>query len=151
MNIDIRQDSNSVTLMLAGRLDTSTSAQAAADIDSVLSTVAADCQLTCDVEQMNYISSSGLRILLTLTKRYKDFRITEAQPTVYEVLETTGFTKMMPVERALRRLSVEGCEVIGIGGVGTVYRLDGDTIIKVFREGTTLDEVRRENTMSKEA
>ncbi len=151
MNIDIRQDGNSVTLTLAGRLDTSTSAQAAADIDSALRTVAADCRLTCDVELMNYISSSGLRILLTLAKRFKDFRITEAQPTVYEVLETTGFTKMMPVERALRRLSVEGCEVIGIGGVGTVYRLDGDTIIKVFREGTTLDEVRREITMSKEA
>ncbi len=151
MNIDIRKDGNSVTLTLAGRLDTSTSAQAAADIDSALSAVGADCHLTCDVEQMNYISSSGLRILLSLAKRYKDFRITEAQPAVYEVLETTGFTKMMPVERALRRLSVEGCEVIGVGGVGTVYRLDGDTIIKVFRDGTTLDEVRREITMSKEA
>lgn len=151
MNIDIRKDGNSVTLTLAGRLDTSTSAQAAADIDSALSPVGANCHLTCDVEQMNYISSSGLRILLSLAKRYKDFRITEAQPAVYEVLETTGFTKMMPVERALRRLSVEGCEVIGVGGVGTVYRLDGDTIIKVFRDGTTLDEVRREITMSKEA
>lgn len=70
---------------------------------------------------------------------------------VYEILDTTGFTKIMTVERALRQLSVEGCEVIGVGGVGTVYRLDGDTIIKVFREGTTIDEVRREITMSKEA
>ncbi|MBQ9640376.1 MAG: STAS domain-containing protein [Bacteroidaceae bacterium] len=153
MNIDIRQDCNGMTLMLAGRLDTATATQASAAIDQALTTTASgtDCRLTCDAEQLEYISSSGLRILLSLARRYKDFRIVEAQPAVYEVLETTGFTKMMAVERALRRLSVEGCQVIGVGGVGTVYRLDGDTIIKVFREGTTLDEVRREINMSKEA
>ena len=151
MNIDIRHEGDSVTLILAGRLDTATSAKAGADIERALATVPVISRLTCDAGQLEYISSSGLRILLSLAKRYKDFRITEVQSLVYEVLDTTGFTKMMTVERALRQLSVEGCEVIGVGGVGTVYRLDGDTIIKVFREGTTIEEVRREITMSKEA
>ena len=151
MNIDIRHESDSVTLILAGRLDTATSAKASADIERALATVPVISRLTCDAGQLEYISSSGLRILLSLAKRYKDFRITEVQSLVYEVLDTTGFTKIMTVERALRQLSVEGCEVIGVGGVGTVYRLDGDTIIKVFREGTTIEEVRREITMSKEA
>ena len=151
MNIDIRHEGNSVTLILAGRLDTATSAKASADIERALATVPVISRLTCDAGQLEYISSSGLRILLSLAKRYKDFRITEVQSLVYEVLDTTGFTKIMTVERALRQLSVEGCEVIGVGGVGTVYRLDGDTIIKVFREGTTIEEVRREITMSKEA
>ncbi|MBQ4387762.1 MAG: phosphotransferase, partial [Prevotella sp.] len=151
MNIDIRHEGDSVTLILAGRLDTATSAKASADIERALATVPVISRLTCDAGQLEYISSSGLRILLSLAKRYKDFRITEVQSLVYEVLDTTGFTKIMTVERALRQLSVEGCEVIGVGGVGTVYRLDGDTIIKVFREGTTIEEVRREITMSKEA
>ena len=151
MNIDIRHEGDSVTLILAGRLDTATSAKASADIERALATVPIISRLTCDAGQLEYISSSGLRILLSLAKRYKDFRITEVQSLVYEVLDTTGFTKIMTVERALRQLSVEGCEVIGVGGVGTVYRLDGDTIIKVFREGTTIEEVRREITMSKEA
>lgn len=151
MNIDIRHEGDSVTLILAGRLDTATSAKASADIERALATVPVISRLTCDAGQLEYISSSGLRILLSLAKRYKDFRITEVQSMVYEVLDTTGFTKIMTVERALRQLSVEGCEVIGVGGVGTVYRLDGDTIIKVFREGTTIEEVRREITMSKEA
>lgn len=151
MNIDIRHKGDSVTLILAGRLDTATSAKASADIERALATVPVISRLTCDAGQLEYISSSGLRILLSLAKRYKDFRITEVQSLVYEVLDTTGFTKIMTVERALRQLSVEGCEVIGVGGVGTVYRLDGDTIIKVFREGTTIEEVRREITMSKEA
>ena len=151
MNIDIRHEGDSVTLILAGRLDTATSAKASADIERALATVPVISRLTCDAGQLEYISSSGLRILLSLAKRYKNFRITEVQSMVYEVLDTTGFTKIMTVERALRQLSVEGCEVIGVGGVGTVYRLDGDTIIKVFREGTTIEEVRREITMSKEA
>lgn len=151
MNIDIRHEGDSVTLILAGRLDTATSAKAGADIERALATVPVISRLTCDAGQLEYISSSGLRILLSLAKRYKDFRITEVQSLVYEVLDTTGFTKIMTVERTLRQLSVEGCEVIGVGGVGTVYRLDGDTIIKVFREGTTIEEVRREITMSKEA
>ena len=107
--------------------------------------------LVVDAEGLEYISSSGLRILLTLTKQYKDFRIISVQPAVYDVLNMTGFTKIMNVERALRNLSVDGCEIIGIGGVGTVYRLDDDTIIKVFREGTTIEEVRGEINMSKEA
>ena len=151
MSIDIRQEDSSMTLMLSGRLDTATSAQASAEIDNALKNASADISLTCDAERLEYISSSGLRILLGLAKRFKNFRITEVQPAVYEVLQTTGFTKIMTVERALRRLSVDGCKVIGVGGVGTVYRLDDDTIIKVFREGTTIGEVRSEITMSKEA
>jgi uncharacterized protein (TIGR02172 family) len=125
--------------------------QTSNDIDELLNTAGTIQRLTIDAGELEYIASSGLRILLTLAKRYKDFRIIDVSPEVYDVLNMTGFTKIMNVERALRQLSIEGCEMIGVGGVGTVYRLDGDTIIKVFREGTTMDEVSQEITMSKEA
>ena len=151
MIVEFKKDNDNATLILAGRLDTATSHQVSADIEGFLTNAPDISRLTCDLGQLEYISSSGLRILLKLAKRYKDFRVVEVQPRVYDVLNTTGFTKIMHVEHALRQFSVEGCEVIGVGGVGTVYRIDGDTIIKVFREGTTIDEVRREITMSKEA
>ncbi len=151
MKTTIRKDADEVIICLEGRLDTSTSPETSDTISRELNNIGTIGKLTCDASRLDYISSSGLRILLTLCKRYKDFRVTGVLPHVYEVLETTGFTKIMTIERAMRQLSVDGCEVIGIGGVGTVYRLDGDTIIKVFREGTSLDEVRREITMSKEA
>ena len=138
-------------LTIVGRLDTAAAQELSAGLEQTLTSQGTIDSLTVDAEGLEYISSSGLRILLTLTKRFKDFRIINVQTGVYDVLSMTGFTKIMTVERALRQLSVEGCEVIGIGGVGTVYRLDGDTIIKVFREGTTIDEVRSEITMSKEA
>lgn len=140
-----------MTIIFDGRLDTATSTDTNAKICRELEKIGPIHSLTCDADRLEYISSSGLRILLSLAKRYKDMRVTNVHSHVYMVLETTGFTKIMAVERATRRLSVEGCRLIGIGGVGKVYRLDGDTIIKVFREGTTMEEVRREITLSKEA
>ena len=151
MTTQLINNEGEATLTLCGRLDTAVSSQVSADINQLLATAGTIQHLTVDAGQLEYISSSGLRILLMLAKRFKDFRIKDVNPEVYDVLSMTGFTKMMTVERALRQLSIEGCEMIGVGGVGTVYRLDDDTIIKVFREGTTMDEVRKEIMMSKEA
>ena len=151
MTTTFEKTDKAMIVKLAGRLDTACSAQVTAEIDRTLAEAGEISALTCDCEHLEYISSSGLRILLMLSRRYKDFTVVNVQPQVYDVLETTGFTKIMQVSRAMRLLSVEGCQLIGIGGVGKVYRLDGDTIIKVFREGTTLEEVRHEIAMSKEA
>ena len=154
MTTTITTSGNDVTIIFDGRLDTATSAEASATINEQLSIIGSQLtivSITCDATRLVYISSSGLRILLSLVKKYKNFRVIGVQPQVYEVLETTRFTQIMTIERAMRLLSVEGCRLIGIGGVGKVYRLDGDTIIKVFREGTTMDEVRKEILLSKEA
>ena len=151
MTTTFQTNGNDVTIIFDGRLDTATSADTNAKICRELEKIGTIHSLTCDADRLEYISSSGLRILLSLAKRYKDIRVTNVHSHVYMVLETTGFTKIMSVERAMRSLSVKGCRLIGIGGVGKVYRLDGDTIIKVFREGTTMEEVRREITLSKEA
>ncbi len=151
MITQLTNNGGKVTLTLVGRLDTVAAQELNAELQPLLAKQDSIETLVVDAEGLEYISSSGLRILLTLTKQYKDFRIISVQPAVYDVLNMTGFTKIMNVERALRNLSVDGCEIIGIGGVGTVYRLDDDTIIKVFREGTTIEEVRGEINMSKEA
>ncbi len=151
MKTRITTNGTCTTLYLEGRLDTVASQEVQSDIENLLESARPVEQLVCDASQLTYLSSSGLRILLGLRKRFPNFRLTEVCPEVYQVLEMTGFTKMMTVERALRRMSVEGCEEIGRGGVGVVYRIDDDTIIKVFREGSDINEVRREITMSKEA
>ena len=43
---------------------------------------------------------------------------------------------------------MEGCEVIGQGGLGMVYRYDGDSIIKVYRPEVSLDYIKRERECS---
>ena len=150
MTIQFTNNNGDATITLCGRLDTSVSAKTKSEIDKHLAAGNIN-SLTMDAEGLEYISSSGLRILLTLAKSYKNFKVVGVNAEVYDVLSMTGFNKIIKVERALRQLSIDGCEQIGVGGVGTVFRLDGDTIIKVFREGTTIDEVRKEITMSKEA
>ena len=151
MTTQLTNNGGKGTLTLTGRLDTLAAQELNGQLNSLLSSAGTIDSLIVDAEELEYISSSGLRILLMLTKQYKQFQVINVQPAVYDVLSMTGFTKIMNVERALRRLSVDGCEVIGIGGVGIVYRLNEDTIIKVFRKGTSLEEVRSEITMSKEA
>jgi uncharacterized protein (TIGR02172 family) len=151
MTVQLTNIEGKATLTLSGRLDTAVSKTVGEETEQLLAASGAIESLTVDAEELEYISSSGLRILLTLAKRYKNFTVANVRPDVYDVLDMTGFTKIMKVERALRRLSIEGCQMIGIGGVGKVYRLDDDTIIKVFRDGTTIEEVRSEIEMSKEA
>ena len=151
MKISATNRNGQATLTIGGRMDTSATTQASAEIDSQLAACGKIDTLTCDAAGLEYISSSGLRGFLALAKQYKDFRVIETSSDVYQVLEMTGFTKIMNVEKAMRRFSVDGCQIIGRGGVGVVYRIDDDTIIKVFREGTTIDEVQTEITMAKES
>lgn len=151
MNCDLKNNNGQVLLTLEGRMDTSVISHITSEIYAWLNKQESVEGMTCDIHGVDYISSSGLRLILQLAKQYDKFCIIEVQPIVYQVFEMTGFTQMMKIEKALRNLCVEGCEEIGRGGVGVVYRLDEDTIIKVFREGSTIEEVRTEISMAKDA
>ena len=80
-----------------------------------------------------------------------DIRIINANLEIYEILEMTGFTDMIKVQKAFRVLSVEGCEVIGSGSNGKVYRYDREIIIKVFRESDALPQIERERELARKA
>ena len=59
----------------------------------------------------------------------------------------TGFTDMMTVEKAFRRLSLEGCELIAKGANGAIYRYDPETIVKIYHNGASLEEIRLEKDL----
>ena len=151
MEISIKQHHGNVTLVLKGRMDSSVAAEVKEKISSQLVLCGRINSLTCDASGLTYISSMGLRMTLQLSKSYPNFSIIEVQPDVYHVFDMTGFTKIMAIEKALRQLSIDENSKIGEGGIGVVYRASDDSIVKVFREGTTMDQVRNEITMAKEA
>ena len=96
-------------------------------------------QLVIDARGISYISSSGLRVLLALRKELpKAPIIRNVTPEVYEIFEVTGFNTLMDVRRKMREISVDNCREIGRGAIGTVYRYDGDTIVKVYKGGEEL-------------
>ena len=105
-----------------------------------------------DADELGYISSAGLRILMKLMRRTKGkLSVINTIPAVYEIFEVTGFTDLFDVKRRLREVSVEGLELLGSGANGSVYRLTCDEMIKVFRPGLTLDVIESEREASRAA
>lgn len=138
------------TIKLHGRIDSS---NAAAVEEEILETLkgCTSSSVVLDADDLEYISSAGLRIVLRLRKQHSDLKIINVSSAVYEVLEMTGFTEMIPVTKGYRKLSVEGCEVIGQGANGKVYRLDPDTIVKVYYNADALPEIHRERELARKA
>lgn len=139
-----------LTIFLTGRVDSSNAEAVEKEIQSILAANSADA-LVLDAEDLAYISSAGLRVILRLRKANVSMKIVNAQSEVYDIFEMTGFTEMINIEKAYRRLSVEGCEVIGQGANGKVYRLDPDTIIKVYLNPDSLPDIHRERELARKA
>ena len=108
-------------------------------------------KIIIDAENLEFISSAGLRVILKLRKGCDNIEIIGVSPEVYEVLEMTGFTEMVKVQKAYRRLSVEGCEILGEGSNGVVYRYDPEIVVKVYRNADALDEIQRERQLARRA
>ena len=139
-----------IVLELIGRVDSSNAAKADAAIQKQISGKAG-MGMTIDAAKLDYISSAGLRVLLRIRKTFSDMEIINVSPEVYEVLDMTGFTELMQVKRAYRVVSIDGCEVIGQGANGTIYKIDNDNIVKVYNNPDSLGEIQHEREVAKAA
>ena len=149
-NVKMKIENGVRVLSLIHRVDTSNAAEVEADINAMLSDGQA-LPVIVDCEQLEYISSAGLRLILRLRKAHADLKLVNASPEVYDILEMTGFTEMMTVEKAYRKVSLDGCEIIGQGANGEVYRLDEETIIKVYKNPDSLEDIKHEREVARRA
>ena len=96
MNISYHKKDSELTVKIDGRLDTIT----APELESFLSqNYDGITSLTFDCEKLVYISSAGLRILLTAHKRMKGaMKLISVSELVMEVLEMTGFADIWVIE-----------------------------------------------------
>lgn len=137
-----------MVINLSGHVDSNNSAQIETDIlDCIAGNENLDMVL--DIEDLTYISSAGLRVILRLRKNNPNLCIKNACPEVYEILDMTGFTQMMQVDKAYRVVSIEGAEVIGQGANGTIYRIDRDNVVKVYNNPDALDEIQNEREVAR--
>ncbi|MBR3251275.1 MAG: phosphotransferase [Erysipelotrichaceae bacterium] len=143
-------ENNVLTIYLEGNVDTTNAEAVGAEFESIRAEHP-EGQLILDLEDLNYISSAGLRQILRLKKREKDLKLINCSSEVYEVFDMTGFAEMMDISKAYRKMSVDGCEKIGEGSNGIVYRLNPDTIIKVYKNSDALDDIKRERELAKTA
>lgn len=145
-----RLEDTTLSVSLEGRIDSANAAAVEAELTGIR-TANPHETLILDCENLQYISSSGLRVILRAKKAVPDTKLINVSPEIYDIFEMTGFTEMMDIIRAYREISIEGCEVIGEGANGKVYRLSQDTVVKVYRNPDALPEIHRERELARTA
>ena len=149
MKINIEGDI--IIVCLEGRIDSSNAGAIGHELNERMDENPG-LSLVIDARELQYISSAGLRVLLQLSKRQEQkLAVQNTSPEVYEIFEVTGFTGLLNVSRRLREISVDGCEIVGRGAIGTVYRLDEDTIVKVYEIPDSLPMIENEQKRAKQA
>lgn len=100
MTITKSQEGTLLTVCVEGRLDTNTAPELEAELKASLDGVTA---LKMDFGKLDYISSAGLRVLLSTQKimnKQGEMKILNVNETVMEVFEVTGFSEILTIESA---------------------------------------------------
>ena len=148
--MDRKTENDKPVILLPQRITSDNAQKVQTDVEELLLT----CQtksFVLDAADLLYISSAGLRTLLSFTKAGYDFELINVSPDVYEIFDMTGFLRFLKVRKRYRVMSIEGLPVIGSGATSTVYRVDKDTVLKVFKPEHTLEAIELELKHAKEA
>ncbi len=141
---------NIMTLYFVGELNSYNADDIDKEIDEAFAGKTFDT-VNLDFSGLKYISSAGLRVILKIKQKYPETHIIEASLEVYDVLNMTGFTNIMDVKKALKVIDVSNAQVIGEGFFSTVYRINKDTIVKVFKRTSDAGQIERELRLAKQA
>ena len=135
---------------VAGALDQTSEGQLRARLPA-----AGDGDLEFDLARCTFISSAGLRLILdahkTTASRGKQFQLVNVPPAIEKVLETTGLAQLVRYNIARREINVEGMELLSAGACGECYRLDGESVVKLYFPGIAGEMVEREKKFAREA
>lgn len=97
MKIDLLKDDKKLTIILEGKLDTNTSPE----LDSKIVELEGMEEVIVDMKKLDYISSSGLRVLLSMQKvmnKQGKMTITNVCSNVMDIFEVTGFTDILNIK-----------------------------------------------------
>ena len=149
-NPEYRIDKDILYINIDGKIDATNAPEFEEKINEVIKTNQVK-HTVLDADNLEYISSAGLRVMLRLRKSEPNLAIINVSPEVYSVFEMTGFTEMMKIEKTYPRISIDGCEFIAKGANGAVYRYDDETIVKLYFNRDALPEIMQERENSRRA
>lgn len=98
MTIEKNTSDNVLILRLVGRLDTTTAPQLEAELKKSISGVE---KLIFDFQELEYLSSAGLRVLLAAQKvmnKQGQMIVRNVNETIAEIFEVTGFADILTIE-----------------------------------------------------
>lgn len=150
--METTKENNSLVLFLKGEINAQNVAGWQKEINDVLA-ANPGVKIIFDAEHLIYISSAGLRLLLTTQKKFGTEKITvrNVSNEVYNIFDMTKFTDLMNVEKKLREIDVTGAEIVGKGRSSTVYRIGSETIVKLYTAGVPLTKIKQELDLAKKA
>lgn len=98
LNIDKKAEASTLTVSLSGRLDTVTAPELEKELKESLDGVA---ELIMDMEKLEYISSAGLRVLLSAQKimgKQGAMKVIHVNEAIMEIFDVTGFADILTIE-----------------------------------------------------
>ena len=98
MTIEKNTEGNKLTIELAGRLDTTTAPKLETELKQNISGVE---ELVLDLAALEYLSSAGLRVLLSAQKvmtRQGNMVVRNVNEIIMEIFEVTGFVDLLVIE-----------------------------------------------------
>lgn len=98
LNIDKKIENGKLSIVLDGRLDTITAPELEKELKDSLNGVS---ELILDFAMLEYISSAGLRVLLSAQKimnKQGKMKVVHVRETIMEIFEVTGFSDILTIE-----------------------------------------------------
>ncbi|MBE6704876.1 MAG: STAS domain-containing protein [Ruminococcaceae bacterium] len=98
MKTEKRLDGTELTIKVSGRLDTTTSPQLEAELKQSIGGIT---KLVFDLSELEYLSSAGLRVLLSAHKtmdKQGEMIVKNVNDAVNEIFEITGFIDILTIE-----------------------------------------------------
>jgi anti-sigma B factor antagonist len=98
MTVTIKRNDTELVVGIEGRLDTLTAPELERNLETALDGVSS---LVFDLAELKYISSAGLRVMLTSMQIMEDrgtMKLINVRPEVMDILEVTGFAEDLNIE-----------------------------------------------------
>lgn len=149
MNLQLKDN----VIKVSGRIDSSNASDFEEQLWKLVSEITSESntEVKLDFDELIYISSAGLRVLLKLIQKKYTVTVENVSDDVYDILDVTGFSQMLTVVKKSNEISIDDCEVIGIGSTGRVYKVNDELIIKLFDKGIPREAAEKEQLSARTA
>ena len=104
---------------------------------------AAASRIVFDARDLHYISSLGLRLILTVKKEKDDMSIIHVDDMCYRIFDETGFTQIIAIEKALRQVEIAEMHALGSGVKGSIFKMNSEMVLKVYNGLVSTEEAKR--------
>ncbi len=139
---------NQLNITLPARIDSVTSGELEKQLE-VLLEGKEDASICLLAEKLGYISSAGIRIIVSLKKRFRHMEILHVSRLIYDIFSMAGVTNLIPVKKRIRKIDPpEPDRFLSLGEDYELYRMSEEQDVRIYREDISVEEVTERMSLS---